>query len=137
LDEQAGLDRSRVTETTRRLTGDARTCAEVVARYETTLTFLWKHTAPLLGNAGASAVLGRAIKLAERQQPLAGRVALGARGPDLSSLRTHAADPACAPEEVAQALSSLCLEFFQTLYDLTGTPLTDSLLRQLEESAGP
>lgn len=123
----------RVIELLKSRLSDKRTCSALIDEYEEVLRSIWIYIARLIGDAGARAVLARAVKVAGREAPLVQTLRVDEDRTDFSGLRDHVDRVGCTPPEVMNALASLGASIFRTLFELTGDVLTEPLLRHLEE----
>ncbi len=112
--------------------GNPKTCSELIDSYEDVLRSTWLFTARLLGDAGARAVMGRAISLASRDVPLLLKVRADVNGIDFSEFRDQVLNLGCDTPEVMEAMMSLVTVIFKTLSDLAGDALTGPILQQLK-----
>ncbi len=110
----------------------APTRSDAVDDFAQTLNSIRGYCAHLLGEAGADAVLARSVQLANRSMPLAQKVRVDQQGVGLEGLLEHVGTSDSHADEVMSTLLEVGAMLFQTLYELTGDVLTESLLRRLE-----
>ncbi|MBI3978927.1 MAG: hypothetical protein HY331_12140 [Chloroflexi bacterium] len=100
-----------------------RVCQEV-------LSALWTELVPFMGQRGARAVVLRAVQVAGRREPLAGRIRVTETGLDFSALYAEAAPTGAeTPDTVGTALARTTAE---VLDGLIGPCLLRTLLGDVE-----
>lgn len=107
---------------------------QLVQAYRLTLCLGWERMEAIVGPLGARAIMGHAVKVASRRQPLVALVSVHDDGPDLSALEAHALQEGY--QEVCDDLKELCAAMLQTLLELTGEVLAAPLLQELRNHRG-
>jgi len=111
---------------------DCGTCFEMADAYEDVLRAIWAFCARLVGEAGTRAILARAVRVAARDEPLAGSIQVTSDRVELDRLRASFVEPDCDVAVAARVLLRVGAAVFQTLIDLTGNTLVESLARELQ-----